>query len=465
MKVHKFNNVIYFLLALVTFNSCNKSDFLNERPQKSILTPSSLDDLQALLDMDGMMVGLDGQGLTPQLGESGSDNFYLLDANFNTNLRPQMQNYYIWEAAPYNGVQVLDWEYPYRTILYTNSVLEGLEQISEDGRDDNKINSLRGQALFHRAHMYHQLAQVFAPPYDKDGANDFPGLPLRLSADINEVLSISTVQQIYDLILDDLKVSLPFLSIKNPYKHRPSKQAAYALLARVYMTMHDYPRAKIYADSCLAIQNTLLDYNIVNSSTSQPFRVDGYNSPINTEIIFYCGMLSQISQNYPTNFNYAFVDTTLYNSYHENDLRREVFFEQRPEGHRFKGSYSFINGRTHFFSGLAVDEVLLIRSECSVRLGNIDESLQDLNQLLHARWRDGKFLPYESTNKDEVLETVLKERRKELLFRGLRWSDLRRLNQEGHNISLIRHTNGETFTLLPNDPRWVWPFPPEVTVQ
>src|SRR5690606_4191058 len=138
--------------------------------------PTTLTHFQALLDRDAYLNGSDGQGVTPQLGESGADNFYLLDADFNAKLRPQMQNYYTWAAQPYAGVEVLDWLYPYRAILVTNTLLNHLDQISAATSD---LNYLKAQALFHRAHLFYQLAQVFAPPYRKGSANDEKSIPLR----------------------------------------------------------------------------------------------------------------------------------------------------------------------------------------------------------------------------------------------------------------------------------------------
>jgi hypothetical protein len=61
-----------------------------------------------------------------------------------------------------------------------------------------------------------------------------------------------------------------------------------------------------------------------------------------------------------------------------------------------------------------------------------------------------------------ALDTVLAERRKELAFRGIRWSDLRRLNQEDWNITLTRNLNGTPYTLPPNSKLYTLPIPPDV---
>ena len=57
---------------------------------------------------------------------------------------------------------------------------------------------------------------------------------------------------------------------------------------------------------------------------------------------------------------------------------------------------------------------------------------------------------------------ILLERRKELLMRGLRWMDLKRLNMEGAAITLTRTVNGQVYTLPPNDLRYALPIPEDV---
>jgi hypothetical protein len=89
----------------------------------------------------------------------------------------------------------------------------------------------------------------------------------------------------------------------------------------------------------------------------------------------------------------------------------------------------------------------------------------DLNTLLTARYHAGAFSPLSAASAAEALVLVLKERRKELLFRGLRWSDLRRFNLEkGKEVTLERQLNGTVHTLPPNDPRYVLPIP-DIVIQ
>jgi hypothetical protein len=86
--------------------------------------------------------------------------------------------------------------------------------------------------------------------------------------------------------------------------------------------------------------------------------------------------------------------------------------------------------------------------------------MNDLNTLLMTRWKTGTFVPYQAANADDALQQILTERKKELLFRGTRWADLRRLNKDSKfAMTLTRIINGVTYTLPPNDPRYAMPIP------
>jgi hypothetical protein len=214
--------------------------------------------------------------------------------------------------------------------------------------------------------------------------------------------------------------------------------------------MSDYVNAKKYADSALSMYNTLIDYNCtcINPAAAYPFPL--YNDEvIFHSLLFGVGALSASA---------AKVDSNLYKSYDANDWRKTAFFKKNTDGTvSFKGSY---NGSSAKFSGFAVDELFLIRAECNVRLQHLQEGLNDLNTLLSKRWKQGSFFPVVTNNPKLALQRILAERRKELLFRGLRWSDLRRLNKEAEfAVTMTRNLNGTIYTLSPGNPRYVFPIP------
>jgi tetratricopeptide (TPR) repeat protein len=305
-----------------------------------------------------------------------------------------------------------------------------------------------GMALFYKAYAYTQLAQLFCPAYDSATAATDWGLPLRLSTDINEKMHRSTVQQTYDSILVYGSRAVRLLpSAPGWYPTRPARAAAYGLLTRVYLSARNYPMALIYSDSCLQLHSTLLDYNTADTNAQFPF------SRTNPEVIFSTACL----RSGPSAITRSFTDSFLFNSYQADDLRQKLFFRN---GLYFFGRYDE-NG--YAFNGIAADELWLTRAECYARLGQVDSAMSDLNRLLQNRWRAGTFAPVAATDADDALGKILAERRKELLYRGLRWTDLRRLNKEPRRaMTLTRTVNGQVYTLPPNDIRYVYAIPDNV---
>src|SRR5690606_2222613 len=99
------------------------------------------------------------------------------------------------------------------------------------------------------------------------------------------------------------------------------------------------------------------------------------------------------------------------------------------------------------------------------RLGNRDDAMTQLNFLLKHRYIREAFVPRIASTDDEALKVILEERKKELVFRGLRWTDIRRLNKEGYGITLLRKLDGMVYSLQPNDPTYILPIPDYIIQQ
>jgi tetratricopeptide (TPR) repeat protein len=437
-------------IAIIIPTSCKKG-WLEAKPDKSLSVPKTLSDFQALLDNIAVM------NLEPALGECGSDNHYIQPQTLAT--QSQLTNTtYKWAANGWEGSSnVVDWSAPYTAIYYANLSIDGLGKIVKTPDNEQTWNALYGSSLFYRAYAYFHLAQVFCKPYDKNTSNSDLGLPISLQANINQKLPRSTVQQTYDQILSDLFSSRGFLPNSTSYKNRPTKTVLYAMLARTYLAMEEYDKALIYADSSLQKQSTLIDYNSLQTTTPPALPANSFPSSFdqNQEIIFYSVLVnaSNLSQSNAT------VDSTLYQSYSINDLRRIVFF--RTSGGRvvWAGNYRGVSTGNQF-NGLAVDEMYLTRAECHARKGNTAGAMSDLNALMIKRWRSSAWVAFTAIDANDALKKILTERRKELLFRGLRWPDLRRLNRDPQFAKTItRFADNQTYMLLPNENKYVWPIP------
>lgn len=453
---HAFVKLAILLLLSFCF-SCSKSDFLDKKPSTSLVVPTSLGDFTKLLDNNNMNVS----GI---LGTVSADDYYLPTYKIWESFTASYErNGHIWAKDIFQGFGGdSDWAVLYQQILYANIVLEGLQKITRNDANQPEYDRIKGHALFIRGHALFNLSQVFAEAYDANTANSVLGLPIRLESDVAVQSHRANLQQTYDQLLDDLKKAESLLPHKVPGadRNRPYKVAAQALLARVYLSMRNYDLALQYAESALNLYSTLMSFPTLSTTSIAPIVL------LNPETMYFCNPFGGASRLIATNrvAPNTLVNTELYNMYAANDLRKTILFtnstiHQKPV---FKATY---DGTTRAFSGIATDEVYLIKAECQVRVKNYQDGLNTLNALLLTRWKKDTFVNFTAINKDDALVIVLRERRKELPLRGLRWQDLRRLNKEGANITLTRvlegDPGGKPYILPPNSPLYVLPIPPE----
>lgn len=445
MKSFTLPTLIYFIVLL---NGCKKMDV---RPHSSIVLPATVSDFERLLEND-MVTS------TPALTHLGGDEYILKDYDTWLSLYTNTQrNAYVWAKDVYAGdVVIKDWDYPYKGILYCNSVLDHIS-VLKNVEDRNRIE---GWALFARAYLFHSLVTTFAGPYNSTIAKSEMGIPLKLNSNIEEVEPRSTLEQTYLQIIQDASKAAGLLNNTRPLsaKNHPSKTAAYSLLARAYLNMSDFVNAEAYVDRALDLFSELRDYNTLDTLAEYPFTYDF------DEVIYFSRQIPDYStSSYGTKETSYGVSKEVLDLYSWNDLRKSLYFIKNSVGNYSIKPINTLAGRP--FTGLAVDELYLIKAECLARRNKTDEALAYLDQLVVTRTKTGTYDPIIPTE-ESVLDVILLERRKSLVWRGLRWVDIKRLNQKGHNIILTRELNGEEFTLPPNDPRYVFPIPSvEISLQ
>ena len=441
------------LLIMVLLTSCNTDDFLDIKP-KNVLIPTTLEDFRLLLDNQNNM------NISPYSGQYSADDLDVVSSDFI--IRSFERRMYTWDEELFLPTDELtDWSYSYDAIFTVNAVLEGLESSSEGS--DNDRNIIKGEALFYRAFHHFNLVGIFATHYDSSTASSDLGVPLKLTTDVFAQVTRASVQEVYDAVINDLNAATQLLS-NGSLKTRPSKVAAFGLLARVYLNMGEFTSALEAANSYLAIKSTLLDYNSLtpgDSSTSGGIISAGFED--NPELTF-------LSHSFPeeiSGFLIPLVTSDFVNNFDSNDKKREIFFEPFSGSHYyFIGNYNtaarFFWSTPGPFSGISTDEVYLIKAECLARAGQISNAMDALNTLLENRYETGTFTPFVAASQEDAITTILEERRKQLLFRTTRWQDLKRLNKEsGRETTLTRNFDGETHTLLPNDSKYVLPIPPK----
>jgi len=432
-----------FLITLIA--GCK--GFLEVKPLSSLAVLETLDDFKAVIQNETRM-----NGLYPFCYDYTSDYFYLPETEFNA-LDESGRNAYLWRDQP---AHQNNWTQNYGRIYDANVVLDGIDQAQLGNWTERDRHEVRGTARFFKAFSLHYLATAYAPAYQAGNSSGKMGIPLRYSSDINEPSVRASLEETYRYIEKLLKEAAGELPLKTKEKTLPTKEAAWAVLARHYLNMQDYVNAERYADSCLAFNRDLLDYNkIIPRPASSHFK------ELNAEVIFHAtrGDFSNVFS-----ANRARVDSVLYQLYEENDLRKKLFYKEGADGsRRFYGDYAGVVDITSF-AGLARDEVYLISAECLVRKGRIRTGIDVLNELLKNRIDAGAYVPLNVENQSDALDIILKERRKELAFRsGLRWMDLKRINLDAtRSIVLTRQIGNSIFELSPNSVRYVFKIPDQI---
>lgn len=300
--------IIGFISLISALMACRK-EWLDAKPEKALVVPTTIKDFQALLDNTTLIFNSQAGGI----GELSAGDFYLTNASYLSIFGSEERSAYIWAKtdAFYNGEPSAEWNNSYKRILNSNIILEGIEKVVPSQTDQSSWNNVKGSSLFYRAFDYYNLSQQFCKPYLKVSANTDLGLSLRTEPNVNQIIPRANLEDTYAQVISDINKSINLLPVEAAIKTRPSKHAAYALLARIFLSMEDYDKALSYADSALNLRNTLLNFNTLNASASYP--IARFNSEVIYHSIFYWGSF---------NPSRLLIDPQLLSSYAQNDLRK-----------------------------------------------------------------------------------------------------------------------------------------------
>ena len=137
------------------------------------------------------------------------------------------------------------WELGYRVIGNCNKIIEIIQGLGNESTREQTI--MMGENYYLRALSYFLLVNEFAQPYSNNPTQN-PGLPLKLTSDPNDLpQSRSPVAEVYDQVVLDLKDAITYLTLQQGETPKSNiyatKEAAEALLARVYLYMENWDGA------------------------------------------------------------------------------------------------------------------------------------------------------------------------------------------------------------------------------
>ena len=312
-----------------------------------------------------------------------------------------------------NGFVAGTWLTGYRTINDVNNVLSALAVVNA-----NQLNRVEGEAKFIRGTVYFDLVRLFGKAWNDGTPANNPGVPLVLTPtkSITSASNVarSSVMQVYDQVIKDLNEAEAKLPVANGFF--ATKNAAAAMLSKVYLQKGDYVNALQAANRVIISNKQLLNPNYADEFPSNP------NGPValgNTQEDIF---MIQVNATQGVNdFNTFFSlngrgDIGITNNhvalYEAGDQRLSLIDVDVTT--KFDNAY----GNVHI-SRLA--EMYLTRAESNFRLGSAvgATALDDINKI-----RNRVGLPSLLV---VTLANILKERRLELAFEGFALHDAKRL--------------------------------------
>lgn len=483
MKI-KIKTIGSLLISVILLTGCG-DEFLDVLPRGQIIAKTTTDFRKLLDDVDNQRYAY-SLSLTTAYVDVLTDDVYMDSTLWNsfTTTREHVKNLFsfndqMWTyTAASNDV---NWNNQYYISSLISSILSEIAKVKDNPQLQKQLVA---EAKVHRAYAYLLLVNLYAKPYNATTASSDLGVPIILEPTKLPALNREPVQKVYDFIIQELKEALPDLpNDVDQYKHRPTKAAVNAILARTYLYMGDYPKALQCADQALSIRNYLYDYNTIYTGQDYYKNVIGISRMTDEEMLLHkTTAKSQHTKNYMilnlNAFNRLYPDyqvnsDTVYTNF---DLRRSLKFNGiNTEGkiktnkiayvfdyyqNRYKADGSKSSAATNL--SIATPEMYLIRAECYARAGKLKEALEDVNAICLKRYKTGTFteLTVENFggNKEQVLERVLLERRRELYGKELRLFDIKRLN-----IPMTHFLGSVKIEVPAGDPRFIWQiYPPYI---
>lgn len=465
------NNIIKvrYLLTLVAigvaFASCSK--FVETDPPTTQTSGGNVynNDATAIAVLTGIYSGIYQGSPSPNFA-TGTRSFsllcglsadeYTLYTGANAEMTAFYKNALISNSASPTNLGSDYWNSLYDNLYSANSAIEGLN--NSQGLTLTVKQQLLGEAKFMRAFVYFYLVNLFGD------------IPLVTTTDytLNKTLSRSPKATVYQQIISDLKDAEDLLSTdyldgrlqkytSTPERTRPTKGAAAALLARVYLyngnltgDASNYVNAEAQATSMIGnvslYDTTSLNNVFLKNSREAIWQLQPTKSNQNTDDSRMF-ILTSLSSSMP-----VWLSDTLLNSFENGDLRKVngnwvnstiISSTKYYYPYKYKNNTATVS---EYLMVLRLAEQYLIRAEARALQNNLPGAIADLDII---RKRAGLPL-IANTNpgisQSALLDKIFHERQVEFFSEwGHRWFDLKRTNTVDALMTVItpRKANGE----------------------
>lgn len=372
---------------------------------------------------------LSNGGMTVYMGLS-SDELY------NTAAHPEYDAFRTNALTP-NSATIIGtpfWTTPYNYIFQANAIMEGLQASSLPASVKAKLS---GEMLFIRAFVYYQLASLYGD------------IPMILTTNFaeNEFAPRTAAALVWAQIIKDLEAAVELLPGASPSatKLRANKQAAMALLARVYLYQKLWEKA--VAAATAVIQDNTYALETLNGAflaASKEAILQLSMPPTTTSVTWDATVFIPSSATARPTFS---LTDTLVKSFKAGDqrlsawtLRRTVSGTTYTYPNKYKTRTATAGApKPEYIVVLRLAEQYLVRAESLAMLGSLENAIKDLDviRIRAGLAKIGDANP--SISKEDLLVQIAQERQIELFAEwGHRWLDLRRTGSINAVLSGIK---------------------------
>lgn len=357
------------------------------------------------------------------------------------------------ESLSMNG----NWRGWYMIIRACNFVIEDIDKYRSE--NPARADQIKGQALGIRALLHFKLVNIFAQTYSFTTEASHPGIPYITTSDISAPYHRHTVAEVYQYLVEDLKKAAQLLPGSLTDLKVMNKAAANALLARVYLFKGDFVNARSLA---VEVAN---QFPLMTIAAGYPAGIFKDKSHAQTEALFQLAPINYSRTNKSRYLGFflrgAYI---LYNATNDiavvlkenpNDIRSQWVTETSGRWNvtKFPADAAqdvvpaISESETAYYpSVIRSSEMVLTAAEAAARL-NDEASARSYIDAIRKR-ADPSIAPITATG-TALLDSIFKERRKELAFEGLRMFDLQRWR-----MNVIRNDVHPDYTMAK-----VLPFP------
>lgn len=364
------------------------------------------------------------------------------------------------------------WTMAYRVIDNANHLITKIDDLPGDGTLKTRV---KAQAYALRGYIYLNLATYYAHAYAYDP--DAASVPIYTepSSSFTEGAARSPVEEVYRQAEEDLLEAYGALdSYTRDAKHKIDRNVVAGILARLYLQKNQWEEAQAYAEEAHEGYGWM----------SRTDYLSGFNDRSNSEWIWGHGQSpDQATSSYGFHFKdvssgssyyYSFMADPHFQSFFDsNDVRSELFEWDvtRYLGGLMYKKFRFRPDNTADIVLMRKAELVLIEAEALAELDQPEQAIAKLNELRQQRGADRPDLS--GLSKEELVEEILVERRKELFGEGFGLYDIKRrqkpveraaatglvpgtdITVKGHTV--LRFPNGDPFTA--NSPYYLFAIP------